>query len=79
LSWLVPMALLARATRLVLLEGYLYEIPKNFDGDFTRTATLAVTPRRRRCTDGLRAASGHARLNGKYLLTNDMYWPTLTL
>jgi hypothetical protein len=41
-SWLVPVAFLAWAIRLVFLEGYLYEIPKDFSGDFTTTAMLKV-------------------------------------
>jgi hypothetical protein len=43
LSWLIPLAFLAWSARLVLLEGYLYEIPKDFAGDFTRTAMLDAT------------------------------------
>ncbi len=42
LSWLIPLAFLAWAARLVFLEGYLYEIPGDFLGDFTRTASLGA-------------------------------------
>jgi hypothetical protein len=42
LSWLVPVAFLAWAARLAFLEGYVYEIPNNFLGDFTRTAELGA-------------------------------------
>jgi Glycosyltransferase family 87 len=41
LSWVVPLAFLAWAARLVFLEGYLYEVGTDFLGsDFTRTARL---------------------------------------
>jgi hypothetical protein len=43
LGWLVAIAFLAWAVRLVALEGYLYELPGNFVGDFTLTAELAAT------------------------------------
>ncbi|MBV9893505.1 MAG: DUF2029 domain-containing protein [Chloroflexi bacterium] len=42
LGWLVALAFLAWAIRLVVLEGYLYELAGNFEGDFTRTADLRV-------------------------------------
>jgi Glycosyltransferase family 87 len=42
LSWLIPLAFVAWAARLVFLEGYLYEIPGDFLGDFTRTAQLGA-------------------------------------
>jgi glycosyl transferase family 87 len=42
LGWLVALAFLAWALRLVALEGYLYALPGNFKGDFTRTAELRV-------------------------------------
>jgi Glycosyltransferase family 87 len=42
LSWLIPLAFLTWAVRLVFLEGYLYEIPGDFLGDFTRTASLGA-------------------------------------
>jgi hypothetical protein len=42
LSWLVPVAFLAWAARLVFLEGYYFEIDKDFLGDFTRTAALGA-------------------------------------
>jgi hypothetical protein len=42
LSWLVPLAFLVWAARLAFLEGYVYEIPGNFLGDFTRTAELGA-------------------------------------
>ena len=42
LSWLVPLAFLAWAARLAFLEGYYYEIDKDFLGDFTRTAALGA-------------------------------------
>src|SRR5207248_4165634 len=41
-TWLVALAALAWAARLAILEGYLYEIPTNFVGDFTRTAELGA-------------------------------------
>jgi glycosyl transferase family 87 len=41
-GWLAALAFLAWAVRLVALEGYLYEIPGNFLGDFTRTAELGA-------------------------------------
>src|ERR1051325_3419737 len=41
-GWLLALAFLAWAVRLVALEGYLYEIPGNFLGDFTRTAELVA-------------------------------------
>jgi Glycosyltransferase family 87 len=41
LSWVLPLAFLAWAARLVFLEGYLYELGTDFLGsDFTRTARL---------------------------------------
>ena len=42
LSWLLPVAFLAWAARLAFLEGYAYEIPRDFLGDFTRTAELGA-------------------------------------
>jgi hypothetical protein len=39
-TWLGILVFLAWSVRLAFLEGYLYELPKNFDGDFTRTAEL---------------------------------------
>ncbi len=42
MSWLVPVVFLGWALRLVYLEGYLYEIPGDFLGDFTRTAMLGA-------------------------------------
>ena len=42
LSWLAVIAALLWAVRLVVLEGYIYEIPNNFLGDFTRTASLGA-------------------------------------
>jgi hypothetical protein len=41
-SWLIPILFLVWAGRLVFLEGYLYEIPGDFLGDFTRTAMLGA-------------------------------------
>jgi Glycosyltransferase family 87 len=41
-SWLIPIAFLVWAARLVLLEGYVYEISGDFLGDFTRTAALGA-------------------------------------
>ncbi len=41
-SWLIPIVFLAWAGRLVFLEGYVYEIPGDFVGDFTRTAMLGA-------------------------------------
>jgi hypothetical protein len=41
-SWLLPVAFLVWALRLVFLEGYVYEIPGDFLGDFTRTAMLGA-------------------------------------
>jgi Glycosyltransferase family 87 len=40
LSWIVPLVFLAWAVRLVLVEGYLFPLEKDFSGDFTRTAAL---------------------------------------
>src|SRR5437868_7152185 len=42
LSWLVPLAFLVWAARLVFLEGYFYRLDSNFLGDFTRTAELGA-------------------------------------
>jgi hypothetical protein len=42
LSWLIPIAFVVWAARLTFLEGYLYEIDKDFLGDFTRTAALGA-------------------------------------
>jgi hypothetical protein len=42
LSWLIPLALLAWAVRLSVVEGYLYPARGDFAGDFTRTADLGT-------------------------------------
>jgi hypothetical protein len=42
LSWLVPIAFRVWAARLAVLEGYLYVLPGDFLGDFTRTAELGA-------------------------------------
>ncbi|GAC1313615.1 MAG: hypothetical protein NVSMB2_01800 [Chloroflexota bacterium] len=40
--WVGVLVFLAWAARLAVLEGYIYEIDKEFLGDFTRTATLGA-------------------------------------
>jgi hypothetical protein len=40
LTWLLVLGFLAWAIRLAVLEGYIYEIPGNFAGDFIRTVQL---------------------------------------
>jgi alpha-1,2-mannosyltransferase len=40
-SWLLSLAFLVWAARLAILEGYVYEIPKGFSGDFVATLNLA--------------------------------------
>ena len=42
LSWLIPIAFLAWALRLAILEGYVYEVPGNFPGDFSWTTSLGL-------------------------------------
>lgn len=42
LLWVAVLAFCVWAARLALLEGYIYEIDKDFLGDFTRTATLGA-------------------------------------
>jgi len=42
LSWCLPLALLACAIRLSVLEGYLYPANSDYLGDFTRTAQLGA-------------------------------------
>src|SRR5690349_20485382 len=41
-SWVAVLAFLAWAIRLAVLEGYIYEIDRDFLGDFTRTAELGA-------------------------------------
>src|SRR5919202_6757231 len=40
-AWCVCLGFLAWAARVDYLEGYVYEIPKQFSGDFIQTAKLA--------------------------------------
>ena len=42
-TWLAAVAFLGWSARLAFLEGYIYEIPKNFSGDFSRTVELGDT------------------------------------
>ncbi|MBV9545516.1 MAG: DUF2029 domain-containing protein, partial [Chloroflexi bacterium] len=41
-SWIAPLSLLMWAVRIDVLEGYIYEVPRNFAGDFTAVSSLQV-------------------------------------